>query len=50
MPGAVALPSLAFAGYQDGSIVSRTLLKRSGGTITFFAFDRTGTERAHYAV
>ncbi len=25
--------------YQDGSIVSRTLVKRSGGTLTLFAFD-----------
>lgn len=25
--------------YQDGSIVSRTLLKRGGGTLTLFAFD-----------
>jgi quercetin dioxygenase-like cupin family protein len=39
MPAAVALPPLDLAAYQDGSIVSRVLLKRSGGTITFFAFD-----------
>jgi quercetin dioxygenase-like cupin family protein len=39
MPGAVALPPLELTGYQDGSVVSRVLLKRSGGTITFFAFD-----------
>jgi quercetin dioxygenase-like cupin family protein len=39
MPAGVALAPLALAGYQDGSIVSRALLKRSGGTITFFAFD-----------
>jgi quercetin dioxygenase-like cupin family protein len=30
---------LALAGYQDGAVVSRTLLKRAGGTITLFAFD-----------
>jgi quercetin dioxygenase-like cupin family protein len=39
MPPAVARSSLGFAGYQEGAIVSRVLLKRSGGTITFFAFD-----------
>jgi quercetin dioxygenase-like cupin family protein len=26
--------------YQDGSVVSRTLMKRSGGTVTLFAFDK----------
>ena len=25
--------------YQDGSVVSRTLVKRGGGTVTLFAFD-----------
>ena len=25
--------------YQEGSVVSRTLLKRDGGTMTLFAFD-----------
>jgi quercetin dioxygenase-like cupin family protein len=25
--------------YQEGAVVSRTLLKRAGGTITLFAFD-----------
>ncbi len=39
IPGAVALPPLELAEYQEGSVVSRVLLKRSGGTITFFAFD-----------
>jgi quercetin dioxygenase-like cupin family protein len=39
MPPAVARSPLALAAYQDGSVVSRVLLKRSGGTITFFAFD-----------
>ena len=27
------------AAYQDGAVVSRTLLKRAGGTVTLFAFD-----------
>ena len=26
--------------YQDGSVVSRILLKNSGGTVTVFAFDQ----------
>ena len=26
--------------YQDGSIVSRVLLKNTGGTVTLFAFDK----------
>ena len=39
VPAAVALSPLELAGYQGGSVVSRALLKRSGGTITFFAFD-----------
>ncbi len=26
--------------YQDGAIVSRTLLKRTAGTVTVFAFDQ----------
>lgn len=39
VPAAVTLSPLQLAGYQDGSVVSRTLLKRSGGTITLFAFD-----------
>jgi quercetin dioxygenase-like cupin family protein len=39
MPPGAALWPLELAGYQEGSVVSRVLLKRSGGTITFFAFD-----------
>lgn len=27
--------------YQDGSVVSRTLLKRESGSVTLFAFDRS---------
>lgn len=27
-------------GYQGGSVVSRTLLKKDAGTVTLFAFDR----------
>lgn len=39
MTPAEALDLGELATYQDGSIVSRTLLKTSGGTITLFAFD-----------
>ncbi|MFO8071764.1 MAG: cupin domain-containing protein [Polyangia bacterium] len=33
----VAFPELI--AYQNGSIVSRTLVKKNGGTLTLFAFD-----------
>jgi len=29
-----------FVGYQSGSVVSRALIDRKVGTVTFFAFDR----------
>lgn len=32
--------SLDVIAYQDGAVVSRTLLKRSTGTVTMFAFDQ----------
>ncbi len=35
---AVNLPGLA--DYQDGSIVSRTLVNKKAGTVTLFAFDK----------
>jgi quercetin dioxygenase-like cupin family protein len=35
--------------YQDGSIVSRTLAKRNGGTLTLFAFDRGQSLSEHTA-
>jgi quercetin dioxygenase-like cupin family protein len=39
MPGATTVAPLAMAGYQEGAVVSRILLKRGGGTVTLFAFD-----------
>jgi quercetin dioxygenase-like cupin family protein len=39
IPGAAPVAPVALAAYQDGAVVSRTLLKRTGGTITLFAFD-----------
>lgn len=41
-PGDVSgrpLPLSGLIGYQDGSIVSREILKKPAGTITVFAFD-----------
>jgi quercetin dioxygenase-like cupin family protein len=38
LAGAPILP-LGLTGYQEGAVVSRTLLKRAGGTMTLFAFD-----------
>jgi quercetin dioxygenase-like cupin family protein len=37
--GAQALPLLSLVNYQDGSVVSRVVLKREKGNITIFAFD-----------
>jgi quercetin dioxygenase-like cupin family protein len=39
LPAASPVSPLALADYQEGAIVSRTLLKRGGGTLTVFAFD-----------
>ena len=39
MPGAAPVAPLTLAAYQEGAVVSRTLLKRGGGTVTLFAFD-----------
>jgi len=39
LPAGAARRPLELADYQEGSVVSRVLLKRSGGTVTLFAFD-----------
>ena len=39
LPAAVPVVPLELAGYQTGAVVSRTLVKRAGGTLTLFAFD-----------
>jgi quercetin dioxygenase-like cupin family protein len=36
---AVAAPLAGLVEYQPGAVVSRTILKRSAGTVTAFAFD-----------
>ena len=37
--GAQSLPLPGLVNYQDGSVVSRVILKREKGSITIFAFD-----------
>lgn len=39
MPVAQAVSLRDLVSYQDGSVVSRTIVKRGAGTITLFAFD-----------
>jgi quercetin dioxygenase-like cupin family protein len=49
MSGATPMAPMALAGYQDGAVVSRTLLKRAGGTVTLFAFDEGQALSEHTA-
>jgi quercetin dioxygenase-like cupin family protein len=49
MPAATLLAPLALVAYQDGAVVSRTLLKRAGGTLTLFAFDEGQSLSEHTA-
>ena len=49
MPGATAVAPLTLAAYQEGAVVSRTLLKRGGGTVTLFAFDQGQSLSEHTA-
>ena len=49
MPDASPVAPLALADYQEGAVVSRTLLKRSGGTLTLFAFDEGQSLSEHTA-
>jgi len=39
VPAAAPVLLLGLAAYQEGAVVSRTLLKRAGRTVTLFAFD-----------
>jgi len=39
MPSAEVVPLTDLVNYQDGSVVSRTLITRATGTITLFVFD-----------
>jgi quercetin dioxygenase-like cupin family protein len=49
MTAAVPVWPLALAGYQEGAVVSRTLLKRAGGTLTLFVFDEGQSLSEHTA-
>ena len=49
MPAAASISLLGLAEYQEGAVVSRTLLKRAGGTITLFAFDEGQSLSEHTA-
>ena len=40
VPAAEPARLLNLLTYQEGAVVSRTLLKRGGGTVTLFAFDQ----------
>jgi mannose-6-phosphate isomerase-like protein (cupin superfamily) len=39
LPLAEPVDLAALVAYQDGGVVSRTLVKKNGGTVTVFAFD-----------
>jgi quercetin dioxygenase-like cupin family protein len=39
MPIAEVIQTANLVNYQEGAVVSRTLLKRATGTVTLFAFD-----------
>ena len=49
MPASSSVLPLELVGYQEGAVVSRTLLKRAGGTITLFAFDEGQALSEHTA-
>ena len=49
MPGATTVGPLNLVAYQEGAVVSRTLLKRGGGTVTLFAFDEGQSLSEHTA-
>ena len=49
MPGAAPVAPQSLVDYQEGAVVSRSLLKRSGGTVTLFAFDEGQSLSEHTA-
>src|SRR4030095_7314644 len=49
MPSAAAVEPMGLVTYQDGAVVSRTLIKRGGGTVTLFAFDEGQSLSEHTA-
>ncbi len=46
---AQTLKMISLAEYQEGSIVSRTLIDKKAGTVTFFAFDQEQGLSEHVA-
>ena len=49
LPAAQAVDLAALVAYQPGGVVSRTLVKKGGGTITVFAFDQGQALSEHTA-
>jgi len=49
MPAATATDLAGLVNWQDDSIVSRTLVKANGGTVTLFAFDEGQALSEHTA-
>jgi quercetin dioxygenase-like cupin family protein len=49
IPAATTAAPLTLVAYQEGAVVSRTLLKRGGGSVTLFAFDQGQSLSEHTA-
>ena len=49
LPAAEAVELQSLVAYQEGAIVSRTLAKKNGGTVTLFAFDEGQALSEHTA-
>ncbi len=49
LPPATPVDPAALLAYQDGAVVSRTLLKKEGGTVTVFAFEAGQSLSEHTA-
>jgi quercetin dioxygenase-like cupin family protein len=49
LPGSAPVTPPTLVAYQAGAVVSRTLLKRGGGTVTVFAFDEGQSLSEHTA-
>ena len=48
--GEGASPVVGLVDYQDGAVVSRTLVKKDKGTVTVFAFDRDQALSEHTVI
>jgi quercetin dioxygenase-like cupin family protein len=49
LPPAEPVELAGLVAYQDGGVVSRTLVKKNGGTVTVFAFDEGQALSEHTA-